>query len=75
MCGWPDECFTQLGAPLQGADCIEACEAQVEFVGVECISAISDTIACLGTCDVEMITEAQARACQDQAFAIQSACE
>jgi len=75
MCGWPDECFTQLGVPVQGADCVQACEAQVEVVGIECVSAISHTIACLGTCDVESLSQAQLVACQDEALAIESACD
>jgi len=75
LCGWPDECFTQLGVPLEGADCVETCVAQAEVVGVACVSAISSTISCLGTCDVESLTEAEVLACQDEAEAISSACE
>jgi len=75
MCGWPDECFTQLGVPIQGAECVQACEAQVEFVGIDCVRSISDTIACLGTCDVESLSESQALACQDEALAIEAACD
>lgn len=75
LCGWPDACFTQLGVPLNGADCIETCEAQVDVVGIGCVSAISATIACLGTCDLESLTEAELLACQDEALAIESACE
>ena len=47
LCGWPDECFAQLGAPLEGADCVQTCEAQAEIVGIECVRAISSTISCL----------------------------
>jgi hypothetical protein len=75
MCGWPDECFAQLGVPVQGADCVQACEAQVEVVGFECVSAISNTIACLGTCDVESLSQSQLLACQDAALAIEAACD
>ncbi|MFZ1865626.1 MAG: hypothetical protein WAU39_15490 [Polyangiales bacterium] len=75
MCGWPDECFVQLGVPVQGAECVQSCEAQADLVGVDCISAISDTIACLGTCDVESVTQEQALACQDEAQAISDACQ
>ena len=75
MCGWPDECFVQLGVPVQGAECMQSCEAQADLVGVDCISAISDTIACLGTCDVESLTQEQALACQDEAQAISDACQ
>jgi len=75
LCGWPDECFTQLGVPLQGADCVQTCEAQVEVVGVACVRAISTTIACLGTCDVESLTLEEQLACQDEAEAISSACD
>lgn len=75
MCGWPDECFAQLGVPLQGADCVQTCEAQVEIVGIGCVSAISSTIACLGTCDVQSLTQAELLACQDDALQIESACE
>ena len=75
LCGWPDECFTQLGVPLEGADCMQTCEAQVEVVGVACVSAISSTIECLGTCDVESLTLEQQIACADAAEAISAACE
>jgi hypothetical protein len=74
LCGWPDECFTQLGAPLEGADCVQTCEAQVGLVGVACVSAISSTISCLGTCDVESLTLEQQIACADEAEAISAAC-
>jgi hypothetical protein len=75
MCGWPDECFVQLGVPLQGSECVQTCEAQVEIVGIACVSAISSTIACLGTCDVESLSQDELIACQDEALAIESACE
>jgi hypothetical protein len=75
LCGWPDECFAQLGAPLEGADCVQTCEAQAELVGIACISAISSTIECLGTCDVESLTVEQQLACADEAEAISAACE
>ena len=75
ICGWPDECFTQLGIPVQGGDCVQTCVAQVDVVGVACISAISSTIACLGTCDVQSLTEAELLDCQDEALAIESACD
>lgn len=75
MCGWPDECFTQLGVSLDGADCVQTCEAQAGVYGIECVSAISSTIACLGTCDLESLTQEQALACQDEALAIESACD
>jgi len=75
MCGWPDECFTQLGVPVQGADCVQACEAQVEVVGIACVNAISKTIDCLGTCDVQSLTDEQLIACQSAALAITDHCE
>ena len=79
LCGWPDECFTQLGFPLEGADCVQTCEAQGAIHGFCCVSAISSMISCLGTCDVESLTEEQAAAlameCQDEAAGIESACE
>ena len=75
MCGWPDECFTQLGVSLDGVDCVQACEAQAEVYGIACVSAISSTIACLGTCDFEALSQEQALACQDEALQIESACE
>jgi hypothetical protein len=75
ICGWPDECFVQLGVPIQGADCVPNCQSQAELVGLACLSAISDTVACLGTCELESITEQQALACQSVALGIESACE
>jgi hypothetical protein len=75
ICGWPDECFTALGVPLQGGDCVQTCEAQAEDVGIECMSAIASTVECLGTCDVESLTLEQQFACQGEAEAISAACE
>jgi hypothetical protein len=75
ICGWPDECFTQLGIPVQGADCLQSCQAQVELVGVDCIVALSTTIACLDTCDLQSLTEQQILACRDEAMAIDRACD
>jgi len=75
ICGWPDECFTQLGVPLQGGDCFQTCEAQVEVAGIACVSAIASTVECLGTCDVESLTVEQQLACQGEAQAISDACE
>lgn len=75
MCGWPDACFLALGVPAPGSECVQTCEAQAEIVGVDCMGAISDTIACLGTCDLDSITEEQALACQDEAQAVSDACE
>jgi hypothetical protein len=54
---------------------MQSCEAQAEIVGVDCIGAISDTIACLGTCNLDSITQEQALACQEEAQAISNACE
>ena len=75
LCSMPDECFAELGIPPQGSDCMQACEAQVEYVGVECINVIADTIECLGTCDVESLTNEELLACQDEALSIESACD
>ena len=79
LCGWPDECFAQLGYPLEGADCVQTCEAQGGLVGFGCISALNSMISCIGTCDVESLTEAEAAAaaerCQGQVDAISAACD
>jgi hypothetical protein len=75
ICGWPDECFTQLGVPVQGGDCVQTCEAQVEVAGIACVSAIASTVECLGTCDLESLTLEQQLACQGEAEAISAACE
>jgi len=53
---------------------MEACEAQIELVGVDCVNAISDTIACLPTCDLDLLTNEQLLACQDEALRIDQAC-
>jgi hypothetical protein len=75
FCSLPDECFPELGVPVQGGDCMQSCEAQIELVGVDCISAIFGTIACLGTCDFELLTNEDVLACQNEALAIESACD
>lgn len=53
---------------------MQTCKAQAEYVGVACLNAISDTIACLDTCDLDQVTEAQAAQCQDEALRISPAC-
>ena len=75
ICGWPDACFVQLGVPVQGAECVQSCVAQADLVGVGCLRAISDTVNCLGTCELESLTDQQIRNCQSVALAIDSACE
>jgi hypothetical protein len=75
ICGWPDACFVQLGVPVQGAECVQSCEAQADLVGVGCLRAISDTVDCLGTCDFESLTDQQILNCRGVALAIESACE
>ena len=75
ICGWPDACFVQLGVPVQGAECVQSCEAQADLVGLGCLRAISDTVNCLGTCDVESLTDQQILNCQSVALAIDAACE
>ena len=54
---------------------MQACEAQIELVGVDCIAAISDTIACLPTCDVDSLTNEQLLACQDEALRVGQTCD
>lgn len=75
ICGWPDACFVQLGVPVQGPECIQSCEAQADLVGLGCLRAISDTVNCLGTCDLESLTDQQILNCQSVALAIDSACD
>lgn len=54
---------------------METCEAQVEYVGVDCLNAISSTIACLPSCDLDELTEEQVADCQDEALGISAACD
>jgi len=75
VCGWPDQCFAELGVPLEDAECIQSCEASVEYVRVACLAAIADTVSCLGTCDFESLTNEQILNCQDEAERISSSCE
>jgi len=75
ICNLPDQCFEELGVPVQGSDCVSSCEAQIDVVGVDCIVAITDTIDCLGTCDVDALTQEELLACQDAALAIGPACD
>lgn len=74
VCGWPDECFVAFSVPVAG-DCTATCESSVEQVGAACVEAIADTVACVGTCDLESVTEQQALACQDDAERISVACD
>jgi hypothetical protein len=75
VCGWPDMCFEQFGAPIQGDECVQACVQQVDVVGVACLAAIADTVSCLGTCDLESLTQEQLLDCQDKAEAIAASCD
>jgi len=75
VCGWPDQCFAELGVPLEDAECVQSCEASVEVVGLPCLRAMNDTISCLGTCDFEMLSDQQILSCQDEAEAILATCE
>ena len=75
VCGWPDQCFAELGVPLEGAECVQSCEASVEVVGLPCLQAINNTVTCLGTCDFNALTDRQILNCQDEAQAISTACE
>lgn len=75
VCGWPDQCFVELGVPVEDAQCIQSCESQVDVVGIGCLAAIADTVACLGTCDFDALTEADINRCQSAAEAISTACE
>ncbi|MBW2380498.1 MAG: hypothetical protein JRG70_13265 [Deltaproteobacteria bacterium] len=75
VCGWPDACFAELGVPLQDAECVQSCEASVEVVGLPCLQAINNTVACLGTCDFNALTEQQILSCQDEAEGISGACD
>ncbi|MGB5811589.1 MAG: hypothetical protein WBG86_13715 [Polyangiales bacterium] len=75
LCGLPDQCFAELGVPDPGSDCISTCEEQIGMVGVGCVNAINVTIACLGTCDFDSLTEADILDCQDEASDIGPACE
>ena len=75
VCSLPGECVVELGIPFQGGNCMTDCQAQVEVSGSACINAILDTIACLGTCDLESLSQAELLACQDEALVIETACE
>ncbi len=75
ICGWPDECFIELGVPVQGADCVTDCQTQAGLVGLACLTAISDTVACLGTCEFQSLSEQELLACQSVAFEIQDTCD
>ena len=75
ICGWPDACFVELGVPIEDAECVASCEASVEGVVVPCLQAINNTVACLGTCDFDALTDQQILACQGEAQAISAACD
>ena len=75
MCAWPDSCYQELGVDTPADDCVQSCEAQAASVGIECLAAISDTINCLGTCEIESLSEEQLLDCQDEALEVSSACE
>lgn len=75
ICSLPDQCFQELGVPIDRGDCFDACRSQIDQVGVGCINAITATIDCLGTCDVDALTNEELLACQDQALEIGPACD
>ena len=71
VCGWPDECFALLGVPVQRDECVATCETQAQTVGLACITAIADTVDCLGTCDPESLTPQEISACEAAARGIE----
>lgn len=75
VCGWPDQCFAELGVPLQDSECLSACEQSVDAVGFACLQAIAGTVSCLGTCDFNALTEADINRCQGEAEAISTNCD
>lgn len=75
VCGWPDQCFVELGVPIEDSTCVSDCMQSVEFFGVACLEAIADTVSCLGTCDPMSITQEDAERCQSTALGIETACE
>jgi hypothetical protein len=75
VCSWPASCFDQFAPTLGDADCVEACEASVDFVGAACLEAINATVYCLGTCSEADITVADIERCEGTVLQIDSACE
>ena len=75
VCGWPDQCFTELGVPVSDATCVSDCMQSVEVVGFACLQAIASTVDCLGTCDFNALTDADIQRCQGVAQSVSNACE
>ena len=55
-------------------DCVPQCEASIDYVGVDCLFAMADTLTCLGTCDVDTLSDRELASCQSFAVAASSAC-
>ena len=75
VCGWPDQCFVELGVPLADATCVSDCMQSVEVVGLACLQAIAGTVSCLGTCDFNALTDADIQRCQGVAQSVVDTCE
>lgn len=75
VCAWPDQCFAELGVPLQDSECLSECAQSADAVGLACLQAIASTVSCLGTCDFNGLTEADINRCQGEAQAISTHCD
>ena len=76
VCGWLEECLVEPGSPpLERAECVQSCEAEAEMVGLDCLQAVSDTFACLRTCDLDSVTNQQILDCEDAFLSVDSVCE
>ena len=71
--GVAQSCLDEFDIPA--GDCFDTCQSQIDAVGEKCVTAIADTIKCLGTCEEDELSEADLLACQDEALRINDHCE
>ena len=74
FCAWPEACFAELGLLLEVDDCVPQCEASIDSVGVDCLFAVADMLECLGTCEIDTLSDRELASCQSVAMAASSAC-
>lgn len=75
VCAWPSSCLEEFAPALGDADCVDACEGSVVFLGTACLEAIDATVVCLGTCDESELTAEDIERCDETALQIEVACE
>ena len=74
FCAFAAVCADEFGLG-DTATCSSDCVQEIDFIGVGCLDALTDTVVCLDTCDFASVTEADARRCEGEGRRFLNKCE